>query len=92
MASRGAPVFVAGELDLLAVSPLEALFDQLNDGCADVDLSEVTFFDSSALRVFLAARRRNRRLRIVSPSPAVVKILDITATGDYLVHGREICW
>lgn len=90
MDSCEGPVSVAGELDLLAVDRLEAMFAQVNDGCADFDLSEVTFFDSTALRVFLAARRRNPRLRIVDSSRPVVKILDITATD--CLHGREIGW
>jgi anti-anti-sigma factor len=85
-------VVVEGELDLLAAPRLEALFDGLPDDRADFDLSGVTFFDSSALRVFLAARRRRPRLRIVNPSRAVTKVLDITGTTDYLLHGREIAW
>jgi anti-anti-sigma factor len=81
-----------GELDLLAVPSLEAVLDQLASDYAEVDLSGVTFFDSSALRVFLAARRRHHKLRIVNPSKAVLRILEITDTVDYLVHGREIAW
>ena len=80
-----------GALDLLTVPALEALLAQL-DGVSAVDLSGVTFFDSSALRTFLSARRNNANLRIVNPSNAVVKVLEITGTFDYLVLGREIDW
>ena len=81
-------VLLEGELDLLAVPRLEALLGQ--DEVSEFDLSRVTFFDSTALRVFLAARRRRSRLRIVNPNRAVRKILEITGTTDYLMSGREM--
>ena len=81
-----------GELDLLSVPVLEAILTQLDHGSIEIDLSGVTFFDSSALRTFLAVRRRNDQLRVVNPSKAVVKVLEITGTLDYLVHGREVIW
>ena len=82
---------VRGELDLCAVPILEAVLADLGDA-AEVDLSQVTFFDSSALRTFLAVRRRNASLRIVNPSESVVRVLEMTGTLDYLVYGREINW
>lgn len=81
-----------GDLDLLCTPQLERWLQELDEQAVEVDLSEVTFFDSSALRVFLAARRRNRGLRIVRPSKAVERVLEITATKDYLVHGRDVIW
>ena len=80
-----------GDLDLATVPALEAVLAQL-DGAAEVDLSGVTFFDSTALRCLLVVRRRNANLRIVNPSKSVVKVLEITGTLDYLVDGREINW
>jgi anti-anti-sigma factor len=82
---------IRGELDLLCVPELERFFAGLDDDC-QVDLSGVTFFDSSALRTFLGVRRRNARFRIVRPSKAVARVLEMTETSDYLVHGREIVW
>ena len=81
-----------GEIDLLCVPELERWLDELNGRAVAVDLSEVTFFDSSALRTFLGARRRNHTLRIARPSKAVERVLEITDTTDYLVHGRDIVW
>jgi anti-anti-sigma factor len=81
-----------GELDLLSVPALEVFLVGLEREGGNVDLSGVTFFDSSALRAFLSARRRNADLRILNPSKAVLKVLEITGTVDYLVHGREITW
>jgi anti-anti-sigma factor len=82
---------VQGELDLGSAPALEAFLANL-DGDHEVDLSGVTFFDSSALRVFLTIRRRNAKLRIVNPSESVLTVLEITGTLDYLVYGREIGW
>jgi anti-sigma B factor antagonist len=89
--SEGRPA-LRGELDLLSVPALEALLTQLDRGAIEIDLSGVTFFDSSALRTFLAVRRKNENLRVVNPSKAVIKVLEITGTFDYLVHGREVTW
>jgi anti-anti-sigma factor len=58
----------------------------------ELDLSGVAFFDSSALRTLLSARRRHTDMRIVNPSQAVVKVLEMTGTLDYLVHGRNVGW
>ena len=80
-----------GELDIQCVPALEAVLAQLN-GQAEIDLSGVTFFDSCALRAFLTARRQNVNVRIVNPSKAVVRVLEITGTFDYLVHGGEVDW
>jgi anti-anti-sigma factor len=55
-------------------------------------MSDVTFFDSCALRTFLTARRANTALTIGRPSKAVQRVLEITGTLDYLVHGRDPIW
>ena len=74
-----------GELDLLAVSSMETFLTQLNGGHVDIDLSAVTFFDSSVLRTILVARRHNPHLRIINPSHAVLRVLEITATDHLLM-------
>ena len=81
-----------GELDLLTVPALEAVLATLDRQSFEIDMSEVTFFDSSALRTFLNARRNNPALRIANPSKAVLRVLDISGTADYLIHGRDINW
>ena len=83
---------IRGEIDLLSLHELESWFETLGARHHTVDLSDVTFFDSSALRMFLTIRRRNPNFRIVRPSKAVLLVLEITGTADYLVHGREINW
>lgn len=88
---NGVPT-IRGEVDLLCAPELERWLSQFNGHAAAIDLSDVTFFDSTGLRTFLAARRRNPALRIVNPSKAVQRVLEITETADYLVHGRDIIW
>ena len=81
-----------GDLDLLSLPALEAFLDSLDDEQTEVDLSGITFFDSCGLRAFLNVRRRNTSFRIVNPSASVLKVLEITGTDDYLIHGRSVGW
>ena len=83
---------VRGELDILSLPELEAWLAGLDGQPSEIDLSGVTFFDSCALRAFLNVRRRNHHVRIVRPSATVLRVLEITGTVDYLVHGRDINW
>ena len=76
---------VRGDLDLANAPQLE---QWLRDGHARhgaVDLSEVTAFDSNALRIFLRAVDDDPRVRIVNPSTAVTRTLRRTNTYDHLV-------
>ena len=79
-----------GELDFLTAPELKAWFDQLDGQATEIDLSGVTFLESITLRIFLVARQRNSQLRLVNPSKAVVKVLEITGTFDYLVGERNL--
>lgn len=83
---------VRGELDLLSVPELETWLARADGQRCEVDLSGVTFFDSCALRTFLNARRTNTKVVIVRPSKAVLNVLQITGTVDYLVGGRDVIW
>jgi anti-anti-sigma factor len=80
---------IKGELDLSAVAELDAWLASLGDGPISVDLSGVTFLDSSGLRSLLNARRRNPGLRVVDPSAVVTRLLEITSTRAYLVDGAD---
>jgi anti-anti-sigma factor len=82
--TNGRPT-VRGDLDSTNASRLE---EWLRDGHAAqgaIDLSEVTAFDSSALRIFLRAVDDDPRVRIVNPSTAVTRTLRRTNTYDHLV-------
>jgi anti-sigma B factor antagonist len=81
---RTSVLTVAGELDLSSAPNLKwALTDVLGTGCGQVvvDLSLVTFVDSTALGVLVGVQRRLNsatRLAIVCPNANVLKIFELT--------------
>jgi anti-anti-sigma factor len=81
---------IRGKCDAASAREIEGWLGGLDAEPLEVDLSGVTFFDSSALRAFLNMRRRNRHLRLVNPSKSVQAVLDITGTSVYLIDGRDI--
>lgn len=71
---------VTGELDIATVPVLESEFDSPGvveqDMVIAVDLSELTFIDSSGLhRLLRLSDRFPKRLRLVNGSPAVERML-----------------
>lgn len=90
-AVRGTTTVVPrGELDIATAPELEGWLEDLRRECADVvlDLSEVTFMDSCALRVLLHARSEARRtqtgLRIEHPTRAVRRAIDAAGLAEVL--------
>ena len=81
---------IRGECDLTNAAEIESWLDTFGGTAIDVDLSGVTFFGVAALRTLLAAARRNPNMRIVEPSPAVERVLDLTGVRDFLVHGTTL--
>lgn len=84
-------VRLAGELDQSAAPQLEACLDALRaEGARDVrlDLSGLSFCDSSGISAMVTASRQCRRLggrlSIASPQAAVRRVLEITGLLDYL--------
>jgi anti-sigma B factor antagonist len=81
---RTSVLTVAGELDLSSAPSLKwALTDVVSGECSQVvvDLSLVTFIDSTALGVLVAAQRRLSgvaRLAIVCANAKVLEILELT--------------
>ncbi|MEU8137023.1 STAS domain-containing protein [Streptodolium elevatio] len=95
--TTGALLTVRGEIDLDTEPHLRGSMTRcLLDGCSaiDVDLSDVTFCDSSGLHAFLDISRDAAKaggyLRLHSPSPIVVRLLTLTGTGT-LVLGLPTC-
>ena len=87
-ASDHTVVGVSGEVDAATSDPLRAaIFDVIEGGQPKVviDMSEVSFIDSSGLRVLIgaykAAESAGGALRVGNPSEAVVRLLEIT--GQY---------
>ncbi len=79
---------LSGEIDAHSAPALEEATSELPDAADPirVDVSEVSFIDSSGLRVLIAlATRANDEGRSVvldNPSGAVTRLLEITALGD----------
>jgi anti-anti-sigma factor len=89
-------LFLSGDIDLAAVGDLETGLDTASAGDVDVlvlDMSEVTFIDSSGLRVLFAAndqfRAVARSLEIRRPSAAVMRLLEITGTEAMMTIDSE---
>jgi anti-anti-sigma factor len=85
-----ASVRLAGELDLSNVSSLRAKFAAI-DGPAIVDLSEVTYLDSTALNELAVLRRRVGTVALVVGSPNIRRTLEIVGftTSFRIVANRE---
>ncbi len=91
---RTAVVTVAGEIDVYT-SPLlqERLVEVLREGLSSIvlDLSAVTFLDSTGLGVLITGLKRCRSadgdLVLVTAQPNVLKVLEITGLNDvFQVH------
>jgi anti-anti-sigma factor len=89
-------IAVAGELDLASVGPLRGAVETELDqpGCAAVllDLSRLSFMDSTGSGAFVALRNRadavEKRVRLVSVPPQVMRVLTIGGLA-YLVDDAE---
>jgi anti-anti-sigma factor len=79
---------VSGDLDIAGVEEFLAHAGRLLEGGHDVDLdlSEVTFIDSSGLgalvRVQKAATAAGRRMRLCDVPRSVARILELTGLSD----------
>jgi anti-sigma B factor antagonist len=86
---------LAGELDIASADELDAAIrdsEHTDIGWIVVDLSEVSFVDSTGLSVLLHAKKRNdgRLSYIPSRHDAVTRLLELTGTIEILgFDGRE---
>jgi anti-sigma B factor antagonist len=92
-----AVVVLEGEVDLSTAPEAERRIAEAEQGGPAqivVDLREVTFMDSSGLRVLLTAHRRardeERDFAIVKGSDAVARLFDVTGLTDRLVLLDEV--
>lgn len=84
------PVVTAnGQLDLAENDALREVLAPLS-GVVTVDLSEVTFIDSSAIGVLVGAHNRltesGGSLRLRSPQDLPRRVLEIVGLTDWIVH------
>lgn len=87
-----AVIAVVGEVDAASADVLRtAVFEAIDGGQTNlkVDMSEVSFIDSSGLRVLIAgykaAETAGGAMRVQSPSEAVVRLLEITGQLERFV-------
>lgn len=87
----GAVLTLAGEIDMTSAPQLrQQLADLFGQGVRTivVDLSRVTFLDSSGLGALVAAHHElagdGGRLKLAAATPQVQKILQITRLGNVL--------
>lgn len=87
-----AVVLVEGELDAYSAPVLEAAISEHTDADLRLDLSGVSFIDSTGIRVVVTAdnrlREHDHRLVVVHPSPAVLRLLQLTSLDErFVVEG-----
>lgn len=87
-------VSLAGEIDYGNVSRLRSvLLDLVQQGTGDgvVDMSGVTFIDSTGLSVLVQAKQRfesaGREMSVVGIRPRVARVLELAGLNSYLVGG-----
>lgn len=83
----GTRLTVIGELDLVTAPDLGAdVHDALIHGdVVEIDLSQVTFMDSSGLRALIEARTSAsaaQRITVVDASSQVMRLMDVTGLGE----------
>ena len=78
----GLRVRVVGEIDI-STAPRIIQHTYMAD-CHELDLSGVTFIDSTGLHALIRLRDALPDLRIVAVSAPVQRLLEITDTADYL--------
>lgn len=95
---NGTTVLTArGEFDLAAVEVAEREIGRAEEEAPDtlvIDLSEVSFVDSSGLRVLLGAadraRGQDRRFVVARPSGQVARLLEMTGSTSMLDVTEEL--
>lgn len=78
-----------GAVDAHTAGQLEtSLVDVADQPEVRLDMADVTFLDSSGLRVVIAAQKRldeaERRLVLRSPSEVVLRLIEITGLRDHI--------
>jgi anti-sigma B factor antagonist len=83
---RGTLVRVGGELDAATVPIVEHELSQLSDGetVLTIDLSQVSFMDSSGIAMLLNTRNRSGGLHIRNASAPVRLVIEATGLANVL--------
>ena len=82
---------IKGDVDLRSAGRILEWLSSFDGQPIDLDMSDVSFFDSTGLRTLIQARRLHSGLRIVSASKSVRRVIEITSTtflfGDTVEAG-----
>jgi len=88
-------VALRGEIDAHTAPDVAERFSTLPSGRDDIviDMAEVSFMDSSGLRVLLDLHQRageaGRRLVLLTPSQSVTKLLEVSGLSDHFTVEPE---
>ncbi len=91
-------VFLQGEIDMSAGPAIRDALSTAQQGSPDVsvDLSDVTFMDSTGINALLRAYRQaspGGSLRVVGAIPAVRRVFDITGVSEpLLLEPKRLTW
>jgi anti-sigma B factor antagonist len=81
-------VEASGELDMASADALQNVLDPLH-GSVAIDLSGVSFLDSSTIRVFVLTRKRlnaeGGNLRLLRPHDVPRRAIELCGLGDWIV-------
>jgi anti-anti-sigma factor len=81
-------VAVGGEIDLNTAPELDEVLTKFDSGQVTVDLADVTFIDSTGVRVLIEAYERLGRgggtLTVRDASPPVLRVFEITGLDQLL--------
>lgn len=83
--ASGTRIVLQGEIDTLVINQVQACVDTaLNEDRASlvIDLTEVTFMDSSGLGVLAQASSQAAAVTLISPSPMLRRLLTTVGLGD----------
>ncbi len=91
-----AKVRVTGEIDLATAPELRQRLEAVIDAGIrnlDLDLSDVTFLDSSGLLVLLAVRQsphdKHQWLRVLNPSKPVLRVFELSGMLELMMDGQQ---
>ena len=79
---------LSGEVDAHTAPILASAMESLPAGIVRIDMADVSFMDSSGLRVLMEATARARDsggdIVVVRPSPTVTRLVEISGLADQL--------
>lgn len=78
---------LSGEMDISSVGAARPAIDEALSGAPDVlvvDLSGLTFMDSSGIALLLSVAERVERVRLRHPSESICRLIELTGLEDAL--------